>query len=353
MSVRSIARKLGVSGAAVSLALKGSERVSAALRARVQAAARAAGHVPNARLAEMMREVRQSGAREYRATLGMISLYPEEEPWRERSNWEHLARFVQGAQAAAEAHGYKLESLWLKEPGMTPARLGGILEARGIKGLLCLGSLDPEEEFPAALHNFAVVTQGASIAGPIHRVVSHFAADARRLLEELRERGYVRPGLAILSSGDRRADQLYSARFLGYQEQVFAAPPVPILRAEIWNEAEFHDWFSTHRPDVIVLHQHAPYLAALEKYLAQHRWRVPRDVGLALLDLNPNPERYAGVRQDFAAMGATAVEMLLGRLLLRDFGRPRRPKVELVVGEWNEGRTLRKAPARQAGKCQA
>jgi hypothetical protein len=36
-----------------------------------------------------------------------------------------------------------------------------------------------------------------------------------------------------------------------------------------------------------------------------------------------------------------AVEMLLGRLLLRDFSTPPFPKVELVVGTWNGGRTLR------------
>ena len=43
-------------------------------------------------------------------------------------------------------------------------------------------------------------------------------------------------------------------------------------------------------------------------------------------------------------MGATATEMLLGRILLGDFGLPEFPKVELVQGRWNEGRTLRPAP---------
>ena len=40
-------------------------------------------------------------------------------------------------------------------------------------------------------------------------------------------------------------------------------------------------------------------------------------------------------------MGAVTLEMLLGRLTLRDFGPPVRPKVELVEGSWNEGVTLR------------
>lgn len=341
MSVRSIARELGISATAVSLALKGSARVSPALRERVRRAARATGHVPNARLAELMQEVRRSAEPAYRGTLGVISLFPEEEPWRERPAWGHLGRFAAGARARAEELGYKLENFWLKRPGMTPARLRAILEARGIPGLLCLGSLDPEETFPPALRRLAVVTQGASVAGPLHRVQSHFAADARRLHGELLRRGYRRPGLCILATGDRRTDHLYTATLLELQNRLLATPAVPILREEAWDAVKFGAWFDAHRPDAIVLHQYQPFLAGVEASLRERRLRVPRDIGLALLDLNPNPARYAGVIQDFERMGATALEMLLGRLLLREFAAPQHPKIEMVLGMWNEGKTLR------------
>lgn len=341
MSVRSIARELGVSPTAVSLALKDSPRVSAALREAVRRRARETGHVPNARLNELMREVRQSAAPAYRATLGLISLFPEERPWIERPVYAHLGLVRQGARERAEAHGYKLEDFWVKRPGLTPDRQRTILEARGIRGLLCLGSLDPEERLPAALKSFAVVTHAASIPDRLHRVVSHFVADARTLFDELLRRGYRRPGLVILVSGDRRTDHLYSATFLSHQERKFAAPPIPVLRAEEWNEAEFAAWFAAHRPDVIVLHQYESYTRAIDEFLARRRIAVPRDVGLALLDKLPDPRRYAGIRQDPARMGATATEMLLGRILLGDFGLPEFPKVELVQGRWNEGRTLR------------
>ncbi|MBL9203195.1 MAG: LacI family DNA-binding transcriptional regulator [Opitutaceae bacterium] len=341
MSIRSIARELGVSATAVSLALKDSTRVSPALRERVRRAARAAGHVPNARLAELMQEVRRSAQPAYRGTLGVIALFPEEEPWRERPEWGHLGRFAAGARARAAELGYKLEHFWLKRPGMTPARLRAILEARGIAGLLCLGSLEPEEMFPVSLRRFAVVTQGASVVGPLHRVQSHFAADARRLYGELLRRGYRRPGLCILATGDRRTDHLYTATLLELQTRLLVAPAVPILLAETWDKGKFGAWFDAHRPDAIVLHQHGPFLAGLEGALSERRLRVPRDIGLALLDLNPNPSRYAGVIQNFERMGATAVEMLLGRILLREFSAPPHPKIEVVLGMWNEGRTLR------------
>lgn len=343
MSVRSIARELGVSATAVSLALKDSPRVSEALRARVRQAAAAGGHVPNARLAELMSEVRQSQPPGYRATIGVITLFPEERPWIERPAYAHLGRVLEGARERAAAHGYKLEDFWLKRPGLTPVRLRAILEARGVRGLLCLGSLDPEEHFPAALGKFAVVTHAASIPDRLHRVMSHFTADARLLFEQLLRRGYRRPGLVILISGDRRTDHLYSAAFLSHQERKFAVAPIPILRAETWNEVEFRRWFEAHQPDVVILHQYEDYLAAMMAWLARTRRRVPRDVGVALLDKIPERARFSGICQDPAAMGAVATEMLLGRVLLRDFGPSQLPKVELVEGQWNEGRTLREA----------
>jgi hypothetical protein len=146
----------------------------------------------------------------------------------------------------------------------------------------------------------------------------------------------------ILVSGDRRTDHLYSAAFLGHQERKFAAPPVPVLRAEAWNEDEFAAWFSAHRPDAVVLHQYTSYLEQMEAYLARQQVKLPRDLGLALLDKNPDPRRYSGICQDPGRMGVVEVEMLLGRILLRDFGPPLSPKVELVQGRWNEGRTLRR-----------
>lgn len=339
MSVRSIARKLGVSPTAVSLALRDSPRVSTTLRAEVKKLARAEGYVPNARLQELMSEVQQSREAGYRSSLAALSLFPEKEPW--RAGYPHLRLYLDGARKRAAAHGYRLEDFWLKEPGMTAARLRGILEARGIQGVLCLGSRNPEEKFPLELYRFAVVTFAASIPNPLHRVASHFTADARMLFAQLAGRNYQRPGLIILHSGDRRTSFAYSEALLGMQERALPRPHVPILRAEEWNEAQFHSWFAQHQPDVILLHEPSDYLVNTEAYLHRKRLSVPRKVGIALLDLNPDEDRYAGICQDYPLMGATAVEMLIGRVLLRDFGEPVHPKIELVVGRWNEGRTLR------------
>jgi LacI family transcriptional regulator len=339
MSVRAIARQLGVSPTAVSLALKNSPRISPALQERIRAAATHAGHIPNARLAELMGEVRRSVRPTYRATLAAFSFYPHEEPWGERP---YLKKILDSAIACAEAHGYRLEYFWYLRPGLTAARFRDILKARGIHGLFCLGSLDPEQKFPAELRKFAVTTFSVSIPEKLHRVSSHFTADARLLFDQLLQRGYKRPGLAILVHGDRRTDYAFSSTFLGTAERHLSPPHVPILRTDVWDEAAFDRWFREHRPDVVVMHQSPAFISGVESYLRRAGLRVPRDIGLALLDLNPNRSRYTGVCQDYSLMGATAIELLIGRILMRDFSMPRDPKVEMVMGAWNEGQTLRR-----------
>jgi DNA-binding LacI/PurR family transcriptional regulator len=287
----------------------------------------------------MMGEVRRSVTPSYHATLGAFSLYPEEQPWRARP---YLKQILASATQCAQSHGYELEFFWFKRPGLSPGRFSTILETRGIQGLFCLGSFDPEEKLPVELHQFALTTFGASIPGKLHRVSSHFMADARQLFDQLLLRGYIKPGLSILKHGDRRTDYAYSATYLSTLERRLPGPHCPVLRSDVWDEAGFHRWFTRHQPDVIVLHQNPDYLAGLEKYLKQHRLRVPRDIGLALLDLNPDRARYSGICQDNVVMGSTAIEMLIGRILMRDFAAPAHPKIELVIGEWNEGQTLRK-----------
>jgi LacI family transcriptional regulator len=342
MSLRAIARELGISATAVSLAMKNSPRVSPELGNRIRKLASERGYVPNARLSELMGEVRKSVSPAYHATLGAFSLYPDKEPWK-RPHRDYLQRLLQSATACAHSHGYLLEYFWYKEAGMNPARFRGILEARGIQGLFCLGSLDPEEKYPPELANFAHTTFGASIPGDLHRVSSHFASDARLLFQELLRRGYQRPGLAILVHGDRRTDYAYSATYLSMLERQFPLPHTPVLRSDVWDRDGFHHWFSRNQPDVVVLHQQEDYVLGVENYLKERGLRIPTHVGIALLDKNPNPARFSGVCQDHKLMGATAIEMLIGRILLRDFSFPTHPKIELVCGSWNEGRTLRAA----------
>jgi DNA-binding LacI/PurR family transcriptional regulator len=338
MSMRSIALAAGVSPMTVSLALRHSARISKAVRDKIHAIARAQGHVPNPRVSELMRELRQVNSSGPHGTLALIGLFNEAEPERRRG---HLSIVIAGAKKRATEMGYSLERFWLRAPGMTPRRLRGILEARGINGIFCLGSEDPDEVFPPELDRFAIVTHGLTVTAPIHRVASHHHADANLLLNRLKQRGYRRPGLIIEPDWDLRTGHIYSAAFLFFQEKTEARITVPIQRMGAWNAAVMGGWLRTHRPDVIVINQPAAFYDKLEAFLAAEKIRVPRDLGIATLGVRTGPARYAGVGQDMELIGTCAIDMLMGRISQRDFGFSKQSKTEFVEGRWFGGRTIR------------
>jgi DNA-binding LacI/PurR family transcriptional regulator len=339
-SIRSIATKLGVSRTAVSLALRDSPRISEPLRRKIKQAAAKSGYIPNARLQSMMRELRQSVDPSFREHLAMLSLFPDAAPpWK---GWQHLRIVADAARTRAHSLGYSLDWFWLKEPGMTPKRLRGILETRGIQGIFSLGALDPDEAWPAELAGFAVTTFAMSISTPLHRVASHFHCEAMALFARLKQDGYQRPGLVMLRSGERRTSYMYPGAFLVFQQRFLQPPHAPILTLDEFNEGALRQWLHQYQPDVIVFHPPDPFVEPWESFAKAEGLRVPRDIGVAFLGGYDQSRGYSGCYQDLPRMGACAIEMLIGRVQLRDFSLPLHPKTEFVEGCWVQGWSTRR-----------
>lgn len=317
------------------------------MRARVCRLAESAGYVPNSKLGAMMNEVRLSGSPEHRGTLGLLSLYREEQPW---LTWPHLGEIVRGATRQANAHGYRLDPFWLLRAGMTPRRMRTILQTRRVEGVFCLGAEKPGTRFPAELDCLPICTQGVSIVDNISRTTSHHANDARGLLFELYRRGYNRPALTIEIEGDRRTDFAYSNTYSGLAGRLFADGVQPILRCSKFDETEFEAWLRICRPDALIIHQAPAFTVKVQEHLARRSLRVPEDIGIALLDMTPDPARYTGIRQNFELIGASAIDLLLTKVLLPRAVHHDHPIIEAIPAKWNEGTTLRppQKPARKA-----
>jgi LacI family transcriptional regulator len=347
MSVRSIAQAAGVSPMTASLALRQTGRLSLATRARVLAVAKELGYAPNPRLGELMNEVRRSRRPGPHAALALLSLYAEDDP---TGRMPHLKATAEGAEARAGELGFHLETFRLSAGGMTPRRLRAILEARGIGGVLCIGSPTPGETLPRELDRFALVTLGLTVASAVHRVVSHHQHDGALLLATLAERGYRRPGLIIRPDWDVRTGHGYAAACLVHQELEQGDIVVPVLRMPEFSAEGLVRWIERHRPDVLVINQPPDFYPRLEALLADRGIRVPEHLGVAFLGGVLVGRNYAGVVQDHGHIGCCGVEMLVGRMQQRDVGFPAHPKTELVPGYWVEGRSVRAAEATGAQK---
>lgn len=339
MGVREIARLAGLSGAAVSLALRDSPKISAATKRRVRRIARQAAYRPNARIAELMAQVRAARVGQIEGCLGAISLYDHPRPW-ERS--PHLSAIYRSMQQRARELGYRLEPVWLAAPGMTRRRVCSVLDARGIEGLVSFGSPNLHEEFPSELDHYAVVTVGLSITGRIHRVTSHFYGDTIATLERLSALGYRNPGLVIGNYEEARSGGAHTGAYLSWRQRM--RPPgktIPILRLDGLDEGRFRAWRERHRPDVVVFIHTADVVKEFASFLRREDVAVPGEFGVAVLTHLLAGTGFSGMQQNQALIGAWAVELLVSRVLHRDFGIPATPHIEMVESRWIEGGSLR------------
>lgn len=338
MSLRRIAKLTGLSLATVSLALRDSDRISETTKKQVRAAASRLGYRRNMRVAEAMSQVRISRDNPTEGCLGVISFYDNERPWQQSLQ---LKRIYDGMVLRAEALGYRLEPLWLRAPGMARRRFCSILDARGIQGLLCLGSPNVGETFPAEFDHYAIVTQGWSIKTPLHRVVNHAFNDTWRLLDRLHEFGYRRPGLAIGHYEDVRGAHANISAYLGWCDCMRGATfGVPVLRMEGLDRDSLLTWLDHQRPDVVVLVHVHDVLTEFQHILRGHGIRVPGDLGVAVLSQNLDGLKFSGLQENQRAIGERAVELVVGRIMNRDFGIPTAPRIELVESLWSDGGSL-------------
>lgn len=339
MNVRHIAKLAGVSPSAVSLALRDSPRISSRTKALVRKLARETGYAPDARIASLMRHLRKPPGVRQQACFGVISFYDTLRPW-EKSR--HLSKIYDGMQARAAELGYRLEPLWLRAPGMTCRRFGEILVARGIDGLLCFGSPDFNQEFPAELGRHAIVTVGLSIRTPLHRVTSHFYNDTLHALNRVRALGYKRPGLVLGTHEDTRSAYAHSAAYLGWCEHVLGAgAALPVLRLRELEEPPLTRWLVAHRPDVVVFVHLPDMIARFRAALRRLQIDLPKRLGVVVLSHEVEGTGFSGLQQNQKLMGAWAVELLAARIANHDFGIPAHPRTELVESEWVEGGSLR------------
>jgi hypothetical protein len=237
---------------------------------------------------------------------------------------------------------YRIEPLWLRAQGMTHARLCRILDARGIEGLLCLGSPDADEIFPAEFDHYAIVAQGVSIRTNLHRVATHATADMTRTLDAIYRLGYRRPGLVLGDKMATRSADAYLGAYLGWCHQKFGKPlPTTLLRLVQVDEAAVLRWLKQQKPDVVVVVLSREDLLKFGSVLQRNGLRWPQDFGVAAICQFLEGTEFAGMEANQRLLGAWSVELLTDRILNHDLGIPQHPRLLMVESHWVSGRSLR------------
>lgn len=322
----------------VSRVLRNAPQVSEATRLRVQEAIEGLNYQPDAHLSRMMHLVRGRKASRVRAVIGVVREYAPENELHDPA-YQYVS--IRDIQTRAAQHGYLAEEFWLGRDGMTPARLGEVLMARGIEGII----VSPQSSHMLCAQldfaRFSAATFGYGLREPsLHRSAGNMTLGIHQAVEELTQREYRRIGLAISQWVDARAENAYSGAMLHYQEGIAKKNRVPLLlfpHNDLPRCGEaFQAWMKSAKPDALIsFHTHVP------QWLGKMGLRIPDDVGLVVHDWTEAMGSMAGIHQRRAHVASAAVDLVATQLLHHERGIPEVPRQILIPPAWVDGPSIR------------
>ena len=333
VTLKDIARVIGITHGAVSLALRNSPRIGEATRKRVQALAQEMGYQPNSMAAGLAQLKRNSTVKPIHAALAWLNFWPDSKKLRSYTEFDS---YWQGARACAEKFGYRLEEFVCNDLPSLP-RLAKVLNARGISGILVPPG--PLDEHWKDFHweHFAAARLGRPSKGlPLHAVTSDQAMNTILAFDSARAKGYKRIGFV----GNRWRGWMFGAGFLWAQQTdhlTYESLP-PFLFEDNCNSDETEQalaaWLEKTKPDAILTER-----PELMKMLEKAGHRVPEDIGVATLSMLDCPIA-AGINQNPAEIGRIAILLLVSLINDNDRGVPANPREILIKGSWVDGSSL-------------
>jgi LacI family transcriptional regulator len=342
VTLQDVAAKAGVSVSTASRSLTGAVAISKITRARVLSAAEELGYRYNPLLGEVMRSTRRGAPNHYLGTLAYLTPFDDVEEWRATQT---LCRHWSAARDQAALFGFGMSEFALTSHGMTARRLGEILRARGITGILLAAF--PKDPFELVLpwEHFATVPVGHMVQTPqLDCVVSDHTQAVLLAGRVLAARGYRRIGLAIERYQNSITNHGWANGYAALPAENPALAEVPPFLPEEITARPFIEWLTNHRVDCVLTlstFRNAPN--RMQEWLSAAGVDCPHTVGLVSLDVTSATASWAGIDQNSDEIGRAAVDMVLSKIRTGERGIPKVRRSVLVHCQWREGNTIRAA----------
>lgn len=340
VTMKTIAAQAGVTQATVSMSLSNNPRIPLATRERIQAIAKKLGYHPNPYISTLMRIRRQGKALKERPVLALVCAQRTADGWR-----SHPAATIramrEGALDRATFRGFRAQEFWLHRDDMSNERFSEMLRARGIQGLL-LSPLAEGDPTPR-LHWDYFSAVGLSVPLPnltLTTVCNDHYFSSLQVVRECYQRGYRRPGLVLRHIHQHRFQGRWEAGVLVAGQMLPGLKVPPPLYITDPDPAPLIRWLKREKPDVII----TPSIDTIPDMLGiieRAGWRVPQDVGLAVLACPDPASPVSGIYQNGQLIGALAVDTLISLIERHEHGLPAQATTLMIEGQWNEGKTVR------------
>lgn len=326
VTLRHIAERIGCSRSTVSYALRNSPGVSKDTRDRVLAIASEMGWKPNAELNLQMATIRKVTTSKRSPTIAIIINMSAEE----LKGHKAPGLQMEGAKARAKELGFAVDEFNLADNPLSPKRLKGILKARGIDGIVFMGTIVPEmpEEVLRVGTDFTCAVSGIRYPSlPFHVTVPDFLAAGRSTILEILAQGFKRPGVIISATTDRELNWGFSGGVFTGLMEVTKADRLPILFIEYEEPpGRTMDWLNEHRPDSIVTLDTAHTKGVLQG--------ADMDLPCFSLDWYPNHDVRGGMDLMQYDVGKAAVDLVVDQLSQGESGLPTTQHCLNIEGIW-------------------
>lgn len=340
ISMRDIAKQLGVSHAAVSMALRDKGHVSERLRTEIKETARLLGYRPDPMLSSLVRYRQGKAIKTIQGCVAWLNAWEEPDALRDHKEFD---AYWNGANQAAESLGYRLEEFKLGR-GCDPERVHRILSARGIHGILLPPHRNEPDWGDFPWHEYFVVRFGRSLRTPAsHIVTADQTGNTTLAFGKMLDHGYRRIGFVTNEVPEKVRGHLFEAGYLIAQRGLPESRRLPVfsllgLGPKRAGHA-FSEWLEENRPDAILTDY-----PGLPGMLAAAGLRMPEDIAVASTTVLDTPVT-AGIDQHPEEIGRLGA-LLLGSLI-SDGTRGANTVFRkiLVDGSWVEGDTLPVKPA--------
>lgn len=326
-----IAKLAGVSTGTVSMSLKKDVRIPLATQRLVERAAKQLGYKPDPILSALV-------SRRYLATgqkaLANLALIVDDRWYKEDfTHWIDVV--IEGMRNACKHHGYSLEILYLQRDLGQSKHPDKLLQSRGIRGLVILSTMDGRFDMKLDWDQYAVVAFGNQPGSHFfHRVGTDLFASMTMACAKLAELGYRRAGFI----DDMTSEIRYRYEWLGsISKECHIRPPrietIPPYLPDKFDLDVFYAWVRKYQPDCIISNY-----PTLREHLQRGGWKIPRDIGLALLTQSYDQESTT-ITHDSARGGRACIDLLHNLLMRGETGHPDTLTETLIYPKWSEGKT--------------
>jgi DNA-binding LacI/PurR family transcriptional regulator len=337
VTVRDIAKFIGMSHATVSRALSNNPKITDKTRLKVEAAVKKLGYTKNPLVSQLTSQLRLSRKKRYKATLAFLNTFSSPEL---RADWKNYCLTFEACKTHAQKLGYEVELFWFKQPGLKGKSISRILLARNIRGLIIPPIPRPHGHLTLEWQHFACATVGFMLLAPhLHSSASRHHHDILLTLRKLHKYGYRRIGLALRVDSNEYSDGLYEGRFLLHQSLLSPSEQIPILcKGGInlnFSLKDFQHWVKKYRPDAVIT-----IGTEVLDWCKKLGIKIPEDLAVADLDLTEEDGSCAGIKVPLIPIANAAVELVVEQINNNSYGVPPNPKNVLLEGVWIDGKTL-------------